>query len=60
MYIQIEGHNEERVRQAIARREELLRQRTIEMPKDWMQELDRLETIIVSAVAWTVKSGGAK
>jgi len=60
MYIQIEGHNEERVRDALARREELLRQRTIEMPKEWMQELERAEGIIASAVAWAVKSGGAR
>ena len=60
MYIQIEAHNEERVIQALTRREELLRQRTIEMPNDWMQELDRAEGIIASAVAWAVKSGAAQ
>jgi hypothetical protein len=55
MHIQIVGHNEERVRQALTRREELLRMRTAEMARDWTDEYARLETIIVSAVAWAVK-----
>jgi hypothetical protein len=58
MNIEISGLNEERVSQALARREELLRQRTAEMRRDWSDELGKMETIIVSAVAWAVKSGG--
>jgi len=43
------------VPQAIARREELMRQRTAQMHNDWSDEFNRLE-----GVAWAVKFGGTE
>ena len=60
MDLQIPPQNKDRVLEAIARRNELLRQRTAEMARDWSDELSRTESIIAAAVSVAVRQGAAR
>jgi len=60
MDLQIPPQNKDRVLEAIARRNELLRQRTAEMARDWSDELSRMESIIAAAVSVAVRQGAAR
>ena len=55
MMIEIKQHNASRVREALARRAELLRMTTHEMPREWLDEMHNLETTIAAAVAHAVR-----
>jgi hypothetical protein len=51
MIFRINSHAEPRVRAALARRNELLRMYTREMPAEYEQELGELDRIIAAAVS---------
>jgi hypothetical protein len=59
MEIQLQGRNETRVKEALARRAELMNMRTAEMPGNWSDELSRVNTTIAAAVAVAASTGFA-
>ncbi|MEM1154691.1 MAG: hypothetical protein AAGI44_11160 [Pseudomonadota bacterium] len=57
MNITLNGKNEARVREAMRRRAELLRMRTAQMPRNYREELERVNRIIAAAVSHAVHTG---
>jgi hypothetical protein len=55
MKIEISQHSAGGVRDALARRGQLLRMTTHEMSTDWLHEMARPETTIAAAVAKAVR-----
>lgn len=55
MKIEIGQRSAGRVREALMRREQLLRMTTHEMPRGWLDEMANIETTIAAAVAHAVR-----
>ena len=56
MRIDINSHSEPRVREALARRAQLMRMETRDMPDNWLEEMRSVETTIAAAVAHAVRA----